>query len=273
MNILKRLGTAAILVPVAFVSVQYFPRAGFFMIVQVIMLAALIEFYNLPRKKMIFPQKIIGMVLAVIIGASFYFRSFPLNLALYSCLLLLGVYYLLHVNRIEKLAQFPSSIALTFFGAVYLSFTFNHLNLLRDDFGPFFIYFMMGVIFIGDTGAFLIGKLWGKRKCVPMASPKKTWEGCWGGLLTACLTGMLIQQLLLPDAISLEIATLYAFLVHVVAQISDPIESLFKRASGVKDSSNLLPGHGGFFDRIDSLIFATPFFYYLLKYFGTSLGG
>jgi phosphatidate cytidylyltransferase len=114
-----------------------------------------------------------------------------------------------------------------------------------------------------------VGKALGKHKLASLASPKKTVEGAIGGLITACLAGLLIQQLLLKEAVLWK-ALVFAFCIHLVAQISDPVESLFKRAAGVKDSSSLLAGHGGFLDRIDSLIFAAPLFYFLLKYIGLS---
>ena len=101
----------------------------------------------------------------------------------------------------------------------------------------------------------------------PVASPNKTWEGSIGGILTACIGGVLAQQLILKEALLWK-AIVFAFLIHLAAQVSDPVESLFKRAAGVKDSSNMLPGHGGFMDRIDSMILAVPLFYYLLKFIG-----
>jgi phosphatidate cytidylyltransferase len=101
---------------------------------------------------------------------------------------------------------------------------------------------------------------------VPIASPRKTWEGGIAGIMTACLGAAAAQQVLLPDTVLWK-AILCGFLVHAVAQISDPLESLFKRAVGVKDSSNILPGHGGFLDRVDSLILAAPFFYFFLMFF------
>jgi len=268
MNMLKRTATAAVLIPLVLVSLFYFSRLGFFILIQVVMLASLLEFYNLPRKKKIFPARLIGVLLAFTISASFYFSAIPLALALFACLFGLGLYYFLSIDRLEKLVQFPAAIALTFFGAVYLSFTLNYFNWLRADFGPLYIIFMLVVINIGDSFAMLAGRLWGKHKFAPLASPKKTWEGSVGGVVTGVLAGVIYQQIFLPDQALLWKTILIAALIQAVAQISDPIESLFKRASGVKDSSNLLPGHGGFLDRVDSLILATPFFYYILVYFG-----
>jgi phosphatidate cytidylyltransferase len=99
-----------------------------------------------------------------------------------------------------------------------------------------------------------------------IASPNKTWEGAAGGLLAAGLGAWAARTIFLP-VLPLAEAVICGVLVQAVAQMSDPFESLFKRAAGVKDSSNLLPGHGGFLDRVDSLILATPFFYYFLRIF------
>ncbi len=130
-------------------------------------------------------------------------------------------------------------------------------------YGAPYLYFLFAVIFLGDTGAFFIGKPFGKHKMTPVASPNKSWEGSAGGILFACLGAWAAREILFPD-LALGKALLIAVLVHAAAQASDPMESLFKRAVGVKDSSNLLPGHGGFLDRIDSLILASPLFYYLV---------
>jgi len=267
MNLIKRLTTAAVLIPIVFVSIQYCSRVCFFCVVELVMLAALVEFYNLPRKKNIFPKKPTGIVFALLIGTSFLFSELYLHEVVFAGMIILGVTYLLTTSTLEKLVQFPASIALTFFGALYLSFTLGHFIPLRDEYGPFYIYFLLSVIFIGDTGAFLIGRKWGRHKLAPLASPKKTWEGTFGGVITSCLTGVLAQQLLLKEEMSIIEAIVFALFINIIAQISDPLESLFKRAAGVKDSSNLLPGHGGFFDRVDSLILAAPLFYYLLKYY------
>jgi phosphatidate cytidylyltransferase len=122
------------------------------------------------------------------------------------------------------------------------------------------------VIFLGDSGGYLFGKLIGKHKMTPLASPNKTWEGSLGGLAFGALGALAARQILLRD-IGLWQALVCGVLVHAAAQVSDPLESLFKRAVGVKDSSNFLPGHGGFLDRVDSFLLAAPFFYYFVKLF------
>ncbi|MCK4759043.1 MAG: phosphatidate cytidylyltransferase [Candidatus Aminicenantes bacterium] len=266
MSLRKRLPTSIVLLAFAFCLVQFVPPLWFLLIMLLLILVSLLEFYSLFRVKRIFPQKIFGIVLALLITASFYFEEFSLALALYLCLLLAAVYYVVSIRTLEKLATFPQSIALTFFGAIYLSFTLNHFYLLKVEKGPSAIFFLLAVISMGDTGAYFFGSLWGRRKLAPIASPKKTWEGAIGGIVFAVIGAVVIHFILLKD-IALWMAILTGVIVHVVAQFSDPLESLFKRAAGVKDSSNVLPGHGGFLDRLDSLILATPFFYYFVGFF------
>jgi phosphatidate cytidylyltransferase len=148
-----------------------------------------------------------------------------------------------------------------------ISLPLQYLHLIREERGPAGLYFLFWIVFSGDTGAFLVGKFFGRNKMLPVASPKKTWEGAVGGLLFACLMSLVARALFFP-ALSAVAAMLFALVIHSVAQVGDALESLFKRAAGVKDSSNLLPGHGGFMDRVDSLILSIPLFYYLLLYFG-----
>lgn len=265
MDLKRRLPTALVLLAIIFVTIQFAPDWLFFLILQLIILAALLEFYGLCQRREVLPQKFIGVIAALIIGSTFYFPHFPLDLALFIILVIVGFYYLLISSSVEKVVLFPQSIALTFFGVVYISFTLNFAFTIRQNYGPYIIYFLLTVIFIGDTGAYLVGKIWGRRPLAPIASPRKTWEGSIGGVVTACVGGFLVQQLLWPSLGWIK-ALVFAFFINLLAQISDPVESLFKRAVGVKDSSNLLPGHGGFLDRVDSLIFAFPFFYFLVRW-------
>ncbi len=261
----KRTPTALIFLAVVFLCIRFFPLLGYFLVLQLIILACLVEFYNLPLKRNLFPKKAIGIILALIISASFYFEEISLEMALFAAIFLTAVYFLISFNTVEKLRHFLASISLTFFGALYLSFTLNYFYPIRVQKGSFYVYFLLSVIILGDSGAYFMGKLWGKRKQVPIASPNKTWMGGLGGIIFAALGALAARQVLLPEIILWK-AILCGVLINVMAQVSDPVESLFKRAVGIKDSSNVLPGHGGFLDRMDSFILAVPFFYYFVKY-------
>ncbi len=151
-------------------------------------------------------------------------------------------------------------------GVLYVAFPLGFIFRIRLEEGPFYLYYLAAVVFVGDTGAFFIGKPFGRHKMTPIASPNKSWEGSAGGFLFAAAGAVAARFLLLP-AVPLATVVLTALVVHAAAQVSDPLESLFKRAVGVKDSSNSLPGHGGFLDRIDSLILAAPLLYYIIELF------
>jgi phosphatidate cytidylyltransferase len=267
MNLLKRFRTALLLLVPLFLLFEYGSMLLLFVVTQAFILAALLEFFNLARKKKLHPQAPLGIVLALIIGLSFYFRSsFPFETAFFCVMLLIAVFYVFTFRRVEQLPFFFPSIAVTFFGAFYVGFPMNFLYLMTFERGSRYIYFLAGIIFLGDTGAYFFGKLLGRHKMTPLASPNKTWEGSIGGIICAIL-GALAGQFILLNQVNPWHAMACGALVHAAAQLSDPLESLFKRAVGVKDSSNFLPGHGGFLDRIDSFLLAAPLYYYIVKFF------
>jgi len=113
------------------------------------------------------------------------------------------------------------------------------------------------VVAAGDIGAFYVGTCWGKHKLCPLVSPGKTVEGSLGGLASNLAVGYIVAYLLLPSLPPVKAAVFFIAL-GVAGQIGDLFESMLKRSAGVKDSGNLLPGHGGLLDRIDSLLFAGP---------------
>jgi phosphatidate cytidylyltransferase len=266
MSLRKRIRTSIVLIGLVFVVCQYAPKIILYIFQQAFIVAALVEFYKLAERKGLLPQKALGIGLALAVSPTFFFASFPLEVALFGGLLVSAVYFVAYFNTPEKLPYFPASFAITILGTIYLSFPLNFLYKIRLDDGPFYLYFLFAVVFLGDTGAMFIGRAFGRHKMTPVASPNKTWEGSAGGILFAVGGAVLAQQILLRS-VPLWRAVLCAVLVHAAAQVSDPLESLFKRAVGVKDSSNALPGHGGFLDRIDSLILASPLFYFIVKYF------
>jgi phosphatidate cytidylyltransferase len=165
-------------------------------------------------------------------------------------------------------------IITTLAGLVLFAYFLGHLLLIRDlrmAVGEGFelagrkcMFFLLITVWIVDTGAWFVGRLIGRTPLAPRISPKKTWEGTVGGTILGCLAAWVFSQAFMRTIFSSREAIFYAFVIAVTAQMSDLIESFIKRTFGVKDSSQLLPGHGGILDRFDSFIFAAPFYYYFL---------
>ena len=156
-----------------------------------------------------------------------------------------------------------SDIAVHFLGVIYIGWTMSHLLLLnRMEEGTLLILYLFFAIWSSDSGAYFAGKFLGKHKLCPSVSPKKTIEGSIGGILTTCLVLYLLNAYcgLLPNYSVFIIGVV----ISIVGQIGDLIESLIKRFCGVKDSGNILPGHGGILDRFDSIMLAAPFMYYCI---------
>ena len=145
-----------------------------------------------------------------------------------------------------------------------------HLILLRnvEPIGRQLIFLLAGIVWCSDTGAYLIGRAFGKHKLGTPVSPRKTIEGTIGGLVVGTLTSFLLSTILLKDTLSWGHAVCIGLLLSVLGQLGDLSASLMKRTAGVKDSGQVIPGHGGFIDRCDSLIFSTPVLYYYLELMG-----
>jgi len=135
--------------------------------------------------------------------------------------------------------------------------------------GPALLAFPLAVTWTADTAAYLFGSQFGRNKLIPSVSPGKTVEGGAAGLLSAILVGALMGRVFLtihPDPwISGLLGAAMGLLMGITVQLGDLIESLYKREAGVKDSGNLLPGHGGILDRFDALIFTLPLTYALIR--------
>ncbi|OAG27140.1 phosphatidate cytidylyltransferase [Thermodesulfatator autotrophicus] len=172
---------------------------------------------------------------------------------------LISLYYLKNYRQREDQQSFLFSLA----GYAYVFLGFSHLYLvLTLTQGRLWFLVLIATIFGTDTGAYYTGRTIGKHKLSPIISPKKTWEGAFGGtaLGITLATGLGYAFGLASSGFIVPLA----FLASVVGQMGDLIESIIKRGFGVKDSGSLLPGHGGILDRVDALIFAAPLFYWLI---------
>lgn len=204
-----------------------------------------------------------GFILFTFIDADRSYFTHFINAAIAIDILLL-VY--LYMGKMESMRTIRLLKRFSFIIGVLFLMPFMSIGFLLEksmwlELTLFLLFFNFSV----DTGAWFFGRIFGKRKLWPSISPKKTQEGALGGSLFATLVASLISYYVFEKlTISL---ILFFFMMSIFAQLGDLIESKFKRQLGIKDSSNLIPGHGGIYDRIDSLIYVAPLFVFVVKYF------
>ena len=171
---------------------------------------------------------------------------------------------------IKRSAMAVANIAITLLGMLYIGWLFSYLVFLRalTPHGAY-LFLLMFAIWGNDSAAYIIGKKFGKKQLSPVISPNKTIEGSIAGLVVAIATSLAFG-LLFERAFITQTWMHYAVIgaiIGVFGQISDLSESLIKRDAGVKDSSKIVPGHGGVLDRMDSFIFTAPLLYYYVSWF------
>jgi phosphatidate cytidylyltransferase len=200
----------------------------------------------------------------VLIIVAAYFQLF-VAIAFLLVINLIGVGFLA-ILRFNKSADAPVVAAKQVLGITYIPLLLAFIVLLYNGpQGQLWVFFLFWVIGWGDTVALYVGTFAGRHKLSPAVSPKKTIEGALGGIAASLFSAWLFKLLFL-NGLSFVSCSLFALTAGIIGQIGDLFESLFKRSSGVKDSGNLLPGHGGFLDRIDALLFAAPIAYLFKEY-------
>jgi phosphatidate cytidylyltransferase len=160
-------------------------------------------------------------------------------------------------------------------GIVYIGWLGSYLLELRSlPDGIWWWFIVLPIIWAGDTGAYSIGSAYGKHKMTPRLSPKKSWEGFFAGVFTSVLVGAFfaygfstLEPRPLAGLITPLQGGLLGLIIGVLAPLGDLGESMLKRQGGLKDSSNLFPGHGGFLDRIDSWIWGAVIGFFTIQYF------
>lgn len=168
----------------------------------------------------------------------------------------------LFTSKKIPLFQTKRYIVTTFYLTSGFLFMFLVAN-FNNEFTPLLLLGGFILVWINDSAAYIVGKNFGKQKLFPSISPKKTVEGFLGGLFFACISSYFIA--LLTETLNFNYWLILAIIVSVLGTLGDLIESKFKRQAGVKDSGVIMPGHGGLLDRLDSIIFASPFIYLFLR--------
>ncbi|MBI3602964.1 MAG: phosphatidate cytidylyltransferase [Nitrospirae bacterium] len=257
----RRVYPALVFVPLFYLLVRYFPASAFFALVTAAALFALLELYRLHFRDE--PNRMatgLGLGLTSLLLASL---QWPTLVSERTVVLLTVIAVLLsRLFATREMKHGLADAAVLIFGVLYIGLAMGHLLLTRAlAGGEFLIFFLVIVTWAGDTGAYYAGIRLGRRKLAPVISPNKTVEGLIGGLLLATLVAVGARFWFLPS-FSLADCLAAGLLLTVAGTLGDLAESVLKRSAGVKDSGALIPAHGGMLDRLDSLLFAAPAFYY-----------
>jgi len=269
----KRVITATIAIPLL-IALIYLGSMNLFLIVIMLCVGVgQIEFYKINMVENRFAKAIAIIVGVVGVWFIYYYRDYlsfegASGISLLFTWLIALMTLALFILMLMQFIFFPKKLFSTIkspmliIGILYVSLLLSYLVLIRcSTDGKDWILFTFLVVWFGDIGAYSIGKIIGKNQLCPVASPKKTVEGALGGLLIGLIAAFAAKLLLLKQLTIIDCAVL-AIGIAIVGQLGDLFESTFKRMNGVKDSGNLLPGHGGMLDRIDSLLFSAPLVYY-----------
>ena len=220
-----------------------------------------------------------GLVAATVFATGYFMNSHP---EIHSVILAVGAFWwliacLLVIQYPKKVALWqakPVRALLGFF--VLIPMWVGFMTLKGQEHSSLIIVYVMLLIWGADTGAYFAGKTWGNAKLAPNVSPGKSWAGFWGGLATTGLIAVVfslsVNKWLSPMSVDdFTLLAIITFITAIISVMGDLVESMMKRHRGIKDSSQLLPGHGGVLDRIDSMASAVPVFAFFMLLFGFQL--
>ncbi len=270
-DLLKRTLTGVVFVLVLIVGTIFNPYA-FGAVFAILLALSLNEFYNLVKSEIYTPQKVSGMIIGTLVFALFFLHSIGIirgHTVFFSFPLIASIFI---VELYRKKENPFINISITILGIIYIAIPFSLLNFIVFPGMPvdnlFYPWILLGIFLIiwaYDSFAYLFGCWLGKHRLFESISPKKSWEGVTGGGVFAVVMGILNSVFFQ----SLEMVSwmVISLIVIVAGTFGDLAESLLKRSLDIKDSGNILPGHGGFIDRFDSLLLAIPFIFAWLKIF------
>ncbi|HKQ08800.1 MAG TPA: phosphatidate cytidylyltransferase [Blastocatellia bacterium] len=272
---MKRILTALVGLPILLYTVWSQVPYFFVLLAGVAALLALGEFYNICAKIGNRAQVIPGYVAGVLVLACFVADALAGIAAVLAALVIVSL--TIELATAKDLSKTLGAVAVTLMGVIYVVMLAGYLvgvRMITDGLtlppvphlAAKLLTMFFAMVMLTDTGAFYTGRSLGRHKLAPRISPGKTIEGAVGGLITAILVGPLCRYTFFPE-IPLLHAMLLGAAIGVVGQVGDLAESMLKRGAQVKDSSNLLPGHGGMLDRVDSLLFCAPLLYYYARWF------
>jgi len=255
-NTAKRVIVGAIGIPLIFILIY---SGGYYLFALTILLQTLClwEFFTMFEKKNYYPLKYISVLFSLLISFIAFFKIY-----FFIPCVIIFILFLISAEIFRKEKRSPLNASLGLFGVFYITIPFIMLNQAGENFYLILSIFLM--IWACDIFAFFGGKLFGKHKLTPI-SPGKTIEGSVTGFVFTMITAIILFYFSNGTLVLMDFLVL-GFITGILSQFGDIFESMLKRFCEVKDSSNIIPGHGGVLDRFDSLIFILPFIYIYFNY-------
>jgi phosphatidate cytidylyltransferase len=270
---MKRILTAVVVLPFLIASILISSLWWVFdLLAAAAMVVGLWEFYLLAKRLQLKPDPTAGFVAGAALLTIALQNQLALNLLLVQFVIIVLTIVTLVTSTLRgaPFDKLLASAGATILGVLYVPLLGSHLVSIRTGFDPtlsahllsFFFLVLMGA----DAGAYYIGRALGKRKLAPSISPGKTWEGAAGGLVAALAFAALAHFWFFRE-LPLKYTLPLAAVMTVVGVLGDLAESALKRGAGAKDAAQILPGHGGILDRLDSLLFNAPLIYYFAHFY------
>jgi len=253
---MKRVLTALVLLPLVVYVVVWGPLWSFYAVLGAVALICYHEYAGIAAAYGFGSLGPIGYV------GIWLLAPYEQNLLLFLTLFALAILAL--SLRGEDLAKALPRAALLLLGVVYVFGCWRFAALLRVNYNPYWLMLALALSWVGDIAAYYVGRSLGRHKLAPRVSPKKSWEGAAASVAGSMLFGWLFLRGVLPSVPAWQ-AVVLAAAGNVAGQLGDLVESAIKRGAGVKDSGTILPGHGGFLDRVDSTLFTLPVVYLYLR--------
>lgn len=267
---LQRLITAIIAIPLLYLYVTKLPTQYFLLLLSLISFLAQLEFYRMYHVKQ--PFSILGLIFGLLIllhpiilvhSNIISNYSFSSHFYLYVCVAFFLLISSLRLFVLKNPVDALKDISAPVIGVLYIPTLLLIQWFLRLE-GLHWIFFLYATVWISDSFAYYIGKNIGKRKLYTNISPNKTIEGAIGSVLGGGISGILMGFFIIEN-VNIYVLLSFGIIIGIVSIIGDLAESMFKRDTNTKDSGSLIPGHGGFLDRIDSALFAGPVLYLLIS--------
>lgn len=258
---MTRVLSGLVLIALVLAAVWFAPGWLFLTVVSVFLIGGCVEYADLVAKTGLRVPKAPVATAAVVVAVAVGLQMPPVPV--FAAVLVALCVVMLGLNA--PAPQVPGAAAAAAFPSLYLGVPLGLLAVVRDTRGPEAVLFVIFLVIASDTAQFYVGSTFGKRRLAPAVSPKKSVEGAIGGLVAASVVSIVFGHVAWPSLGPVWLAGL-GLVMAGLGIAGDLFESLLKRSADVKDSSHLIPGHGGILDRIDSLLLVVPGFYVFLYF-------